>query len=119
MTTLNEIQTVHWQPQLGGDGVVTGVADIDQAIHIILTTPKGSDLLRPKFGSDVFRYLDYPINRARPHIVRETIDAIRQWEPRITAVSVQVYPAQEGCKLLLRVQYQVDSSIQNTEVRYV
>ena len=65
----------HWQPALGGNGEVTGLEDLRQAIAIILRTPRGSDPLRPEFGSNLHLYIDYPVNRARPHLVRETVDA--------------------------------------------
>jgi phage baseplate assembly protein W len=80
----------HWQPALGGDGFVEDVDDIRQAIAIILRTPRGSDPLRPDFGSRVWLYLDYPIDRARPHVVRETVEAIRRWEPRVSVTRVIV-----------------------------
>lgn len=80
----------HWQPALGGDGAVTGLDDLRQAIAIIVRTPRGSDPLRPEFGSNIQRYIDYPVNRARPHLVRETVDAIRRWEPRVRVVRVAV-----------------------------
>ena len=84
----------HWQPALGGDGEAIGLDDLRQAIAIILKTPLGSDPLRPDFGSNLSRYIDYPVNRARPHVVRETVAAIRRWEPRVTVTKVAV--TQEG-----------------------
>jgi len=80
----------HWQPALGRDGEVVGLDDLRQAVAIILLTPTGSDPLRPEFGSDLHRYIDYPINRARPHLVRETVAAIRRWEPRVAVLRVTV-----------------------------
>ena len=84
----------HWQPALGGDGEAIGLDDLRQSIAIILKTPLGSDPLRPDFGSNLARYIDYPVNRARPHVVRETVAAIRHWEPRVTVTKVAV--TQEG-----------------------
>lgn len=94
MTRLAEIKSHHWQPALGRDGVVEGADDIRQAIAIILSTPKGGDPLRPDFGSSLYLYLDYPIDRARPHVARETVRAIRRWEPRatVTRVSMEIDP---------------------------
>ena len=94
MTRLADIQSLHWQPALGGEGIVENIDDLNQAIQVILRTPKGSDPLRPEFGSDLHLYLDYPIHRARPHVVRESVEAIRRWEPRLSVVRVAV--SQEG-----------------------
>jgi len=70
--------------------IVTGADDVSQCIYIILESPKGSDPHRPTFGSNLHLYVDYPIDAARPHIVREVVDALRQWEPRIKVMRVFV-----------------------------
>lgn len=77
------LRPIHWSPKLGAHGeIVSGVDDIAQAIRIILETPKGTDRLRPLFGSDHFQYLDRPLPECAPHIIREAWDAILTWEPR-------------------------------------
>lgn len=89
MTNLNEITFVDWQPKLNSIGqIAEGVDDINQCIAIILQTHKGSDPLRPTFGSDLYKYIDYPVNEAIPNIIRETTDAINLWETRIDINSV-------------------------------
>ena len=117
-TPYTSITAAHWQPALGTSGeVVEGLRDIDQAIRIILTTPKGSDPHRPEFGSDLHLYIDWPINRVTPHLVRETVDAIRRWETRVSVVQVQVSIDVEH--ITVRVQWRVADGIpQLTEVPY-
>lgn len=91
MTNLNEITYVDWQCKINEIGsVAEGAEDINQCIAIILTTRKGSVPHRPTFGSDIYKYVDYPINEAIPNIVRETTDAITLWEIRIKLNSVNV-----------------------------
>jgi phage baseplate assembly protein W len=103
----------HWQPALGRDGEVAGLDDLRQAIAIILRTPRGSDPLRPEFGSNLHLYIDYPVNRARPHLVRETVDALRRWEPRLSVVSVAVSQAGDsGVKV--SVVFRLASGIEAT-----
>ena len=117
-TPYTNITAAHWQPALGTSGeVVEGLRDIDQAIRIILTTPKGSDAHRPEFGSDLHLYIDWPTNRVTPHLVRETVDAIRRWETRVSVVQVQVSIDAEH--VTLRVQWRVADGVpQLTEVPY-
>lgn len=112
------ITATHWQPALGTSGeVVEGLRDIDQAIRIILTTPKGSDAHRPEFGSDLHLYLDWPVNRVTPHLVREAVDAIRRWETRVSVIQVLVLI--EDSLIVVRVQWRVaDGVAQLTEVPY-
>ena len=96
-TSLADIQSVDWSLKLGAIGeVVQGLADVDQCIAIILTTPKGSDVLRPTFGADLWRFVDNPITAAIPGIVREVRAAITAWEPRVTIVSVTAALAPQG-----------------------
>jgi Bacteriophage baseplate protein W len=102
--TLADITSADWslaldQPAMPGSGlggVVQGVADVNQCIQIILTTPQGSDPLRPTFGADLWQYIDYPINSAIPAIVREITQAITLWEPRVTLLSVTATPVVDG-----------------------
>lgn len=117
-TPYTSITAAHWQPALGTSGeVVEGLRDIDQSIRIILTTPKGADAHRPDFGSDLHLYIDWPVNRVTPHLVRETVDALRRWETRISVVQVNVQI--EGAQIRVRVQWHVaDGIAQLTEVPY-
>lgn len=88
---LNDITYVDWQYKLNKIGsVAEGVDDINQCIAIILMTRKGSVPHRPTFGSNIYKYIDYPVNEAVPNITRETFDAIALWETRITVNSVSV-----------------------------
>ncbi|WP_338807150.1 GPW/gp25 family protein [Pseudomonas chlororaphis] len=116
--TYTSITAAHWQPALGTSGeVVEGLRDIDQSIRIILTTPKGADAHRPDFGSDLHLYIDWPVNRVTPHLVRETVDALRRWETRISVGLVQVQI--EESQIRVRVQWRVaDGVTQLTEVPY-
>jgi len=89
MTNLNEIKSVDWQPKLDEIGnIVEGMDDIDQCIKIILMTRKGSDTHRPEFGSDIWQYIDYPVNEAIPNIIREAYDSIALWETRVQINSI-------------------------------
>ncbi len=117
-TSYTSITAAHWQPALGTSGeVVEGLRDVDQAIRVILTTPKGSDAHRPEFGSDLHLYIDWPTNRVTPHLVREAVDAIRRWETRVSVVQVQV--SIDVAHITVRVQWRVADGIpQLTEVPY-
>lgn len=83
-TKLEDIKATNWQlsNQMIGQ-VVEGIDDIRQCIGTILTNTKGSDPLRPLFGSDVWQFIDSPINTAVANISAEIIDCIGKWEQRI------------------------------------
>lgn len=118
--TLADITSADWslaldQPGHPGSGignVVQGVADVNQCIQIILTTPKGSDPLRPTFGADLWKFLDAPINAAISAIVTEVTTAITQWEPRVKLTSVSAAPmidssAQSGARMSVNVSWRL------------
>ncbi|MFL1515315.1 GPW/gp25 family protein [Pseudomonas prosekii] len=114
----SSITAAHWQPALGTSGeVVEGLRDIDQSIRIILLTPKGADPHRPEFGSNLHLYLDWPTNRVTPHLVREAVDAVRRWEPRVSVAQVHILINAQ--QIIVRVQWRVaGQGTQLTEVPY-
>lgn len=106
----------HWQPARTGTGFVEGLADIQQCVSNILETPLGSNPIRPDFGSRIHEYLDWPINEARPHIVRESVEAIRRWEKRLTVTRVQVF--NELAQTIIRVYFKLADGLERfIEVR--
>ncbi|MGH7917528.1 MAG: GPW/gp25 family protein [Candidatus Binataceae bacterium] len=100
------------QPGSGLGKVVQGLADVNQCIQIIVTTPKGSDPLRPTFGADLWRYIDFPIDSAIPAIVGEVTAAITTWEPRAKVIAVTAAPlsgngAQSFAQLGISISWQL------------
>lgn len=84
MAVISEIKTRDWQLSLEKQGeIVTNIADINQCILVILTTEKGSDPLRPEFGSGIFTYIDKPVNISVPNIYREIVESVELWETRV------------------------------------
>lgn len=83
-TKLSDITAINWQISTGASGTVAqGLDDIRQCVQIILLTTKGSDPLRPLFGSDIWRYIDKPVKISAALISAEIIDCIGKWEARI------------------------------------
>ncbi len=121
--TLPDITSADWSlmldstaPQLGlasGIGnVVQGLDDVNQCVMIILSTPPGSDPLRPTFACDLSQFIDMPISLAYPSVVREVTQALETWEPRIKVLSVAVAPVldsttQSGAHLQVTVTWQL------------
>ncbi len=117
-TDVRLIPSADWSPRVGQIGqVVEGLDDIDQAMRIIVRTPKGSDPHRPEFGADIWRYLDHPVSEAAPNIIREATDAIARWEPRAKLLKVTAAP--NGAHVVLKIVWSAKlSDAQTTEVRY-
>lgn len=117
MATLNDLKYVDWQPKLNYIGEISeGIDDINQCIAIILTTQKGSVPHRPNFGSDICKYIAYPVNEAVPNIIRETIDAIKKWETRIDINNVTAQIIDQQVKISIEWQLKDSELTETTEV---
>lgn len=100
----------HWQPainpvSLDSVGVVEGVADVEQSIHLILTTPLGSDVHRPDFGNEGLDYIDADPDVAMVHLARTCPTAILRYEPRVKSVSVAMGFDNLNAHLVAKVTY--------------
>lgn len=83
-TKIQDIKSTNWQLSNVTIGeIAQGLDDIRQCIGIILTTTKSSDPFRPLFGSNIWQFIDSPINTAVANISAEIIDSIGKWEQRI------------------------------------
>lgn len=74
-------------------GIVTDAAHIQQSVTDILTTPKGSRLMRRDYGSDIPALIDNPMTDAtRLRVIAAAYEALTAWEPRISISSIAAHP---------------------------
>lgn len=119
MKNLNQITYVDWQLKLNAIGeIAEGADDINQCIKIILMTPKGSVPHRPTFGSNIYKYIDYPVNEATPNIIREATDAINEWETRVEATAVKVEVLESNLKVIVEWTLKDSATNGTMEVSY-
>lgn len=122
MIPVTSLTALDWQPQLHRFGdIVQDVADVDQAIRIILTTPVRSDPLRPDFGCHGLGLVDRPIQQAIPALIADAVTAIDRWEPRAEVVRIDYRieaPAQLILTVIWRLRLTQDQN-QTTEVALV
>ena len=116
MNRADRIPHQDWQPELGSDGIVVGLDELDQSISLILKTPKGSDPHRPEFASDCHLYVDWPQNRVTPHLVREVVTSIRRWEKRIDVVNVTIEHEVAAVTITVDWQPVAGGALQRTRV---
>lgn len=80
-----DIESRHWSLSITDRGeIVTDLQDIAQCIIILLSTNKGSDPFRPNFGFNLGELLDKPVNFVIPNGKLGILDAISEYEPRVT-----------------------------------
>lgn len=76
---------------------LSGIDHLKQSIRDILTTPKGSRVMRRDYGSNIFYLIDKPMNRGTIAQLRaEAFDALDKQEPRIKVSAVKVVTASPG-----------------------
>ncbi len=93
----------------GGLDWSSGEAAIQEAIWIILATPRRSRIMSPAFGCGIHDYVFAPNNPAtRAAMVDEVRSALIRWEPRIDVLRVTAAaPPDTNDTLLLAVDYRI------------
>jgi len=67
------------------------IQSVLQNISIILTTPKGADVHRPNFGSEIFSFIDQPLTALTVGKIKAMIvDDIERWEPRVRVREIEL-----------------------------
>ena len=63
---------------------------INQSLYIIFTTPIGTRLMMPSFGSDINKFRFDPLDTVLMENLRYSItESIRRWEPRVTVTAIE------------------------------
>ena len=97
---------------------ISGVEHLRQSIEDILTTPLGSRLMRPEYGSTIRRFLDLPVSEGWKSAVQaEAARALKRWEPRLELTQVQVLSVLGG-RITFRLSgiYKGDSQLLEVNV---
>ncbi|TKX33241.1 GPW/gp25 family protein [Campylobacter taeniopygiae] len=70
---------------------------IEESVKDILTTPLGSRVMRPDYGSLLYTLIDRKIDDDfRVKLTRYTAEAISKWEKRVKLKGVRLNKMQEG-----------------------
>lgn len=102
-------------PRVGPQGGVLLAAEhneIDQAIHIILSTSPGERVMRPTFGCRLHDLLFAPNNSHTAAQARRYVEeALGMWEPRINVRRIDVRPNEDAdhC-LVIEVEYEIKAT---------
>ncbi len=96
----------------GGISLARQERDIEEAIRIILLTPKGQRILRPEFGCQVHDLVFAPNDANTAGMATYYVEeALRMWEPRIHLHDVSAQPDPENPdRLLIQVDYEIKAT---------
>ena len=85
---------------------LSGEGHLVQSIRDILTTPKGSRVLRRDYGSDLYQFVDAPLTEeTRLRIAGAVAEALDEWEPRIVVTRVEARKADATGQLTLQLDW--------------
>ena len=101
----------HIGPQ-GGIALTHERNEIDQAIHIILSTSPGERVMRPTFGCRLQDLVFAPNNSHTAARARRYVEeGLGMWEPRISVIQVDVrQDSDEGNSLIIEIRYEVKAT---------
>ena len=116
---------VGWAFPIGVDargriGLARQVTDIEQAMMMILLTPKGQRVMRPEFGCQIHDLIFAP-NDANTWGMAEYYveEALRFWEPRIEVLSVTARPSEGNNERMdVHVDYRVKATLDKRTLVY-
>jgi phage baseplate assembly protein W len=86
--------------------------DIEQAIRMIVMTPKGQRMMRPEFGCHIHELIFAPNNAATAGLAAHYVEeALAMWEPRIQVEEVRAsFDPNDESRLLVEVFYEVKAT---------
>ncbi len=86
--------------------------DIEQAIRIILLTPKGQRVMRPEFGCQIHDLIFAPNDATTAGLAAYYVEeALGMWEPRIRAQEVTAGPdPNDPGRLLVEGRYEIKAT---------
>lgn len=89
-------------------------SEIEQAIIIILSTPIGTRVMRPTFGSRLHELIFAPNNSQTVAQARRYVEeALGMWEPRIEVKDVDIIQDSQtrtGARLLIQIYYEIKAT---------
>ena len=86
--------------------------DVEEAIYMILLTPKGQRVMRPEFGSRLHDLIFAPNNATTAGLAAYYVEeALGMWEPRIRLQSVVANPDPLNPNVLqIEIHYEIKST---------
>ena len=92
---------------------ISGLEHVSQSVRDILSTRKGTRVMKRDYGSNIFDYVDNPINQSTLGSIRaETVAALATWEPRLRCDEVKIREIKQGSVTLdLTFTYLVNGEV--------
>ena len=92
--------------------VARGERDIEEAIRMILLTPKGQRVMRPTFGCQIHDLIYDPNDATTAGLAAYYVEeSLAMWEPRIRVLEVASVPdPNNDGRLLIHIHYEIKAT---------
>jgi phage baseplate assembly protein W len=96
----------------GRIGLARQEQDVQQAIRMIVLTPKGQRVMRPEFGCHIHELIFAPNDGATAGLAARYVEeALGMWEPRIQVMDVKAgADPSDPSRLLIEVIYELKAT---------
>ncbi len=89
---------------------------VRQSIRDILTTRLETRVMRPEYGSKLYRLVDNPVNAGWiARAVHEATEAIEKWEPRVSVLKIKPLSTSQG-KVELEITFTLNGETLNENI---
>jgi phage baseplate assembly protein W len=103
----------------GSFRLVSGAAELDAAIRLILGTRPGERVLRPDFGCAMWAQTFAPLTDSTVGLVVQAVrEAVERWEPRVDLEQVHGEPDHEQACIAVTVEYRVRATNDHRSLVY-
>ncbi len=91
--------------------MVSGIQDINESLHILLSTTIGERVMQPLYGCNLRQFLFEPTNTSiEAHIKKVVQDGILYFEPRIRLEQIRLDTDEEEGRMEITVEYTIKAS---------
>jgi len=113
----------NWDPVTGAASavvsLVSGVEDIEDSLHILLSTSLGERVMQPQYGCNLKDYLFDPLDNGMIGYLKDRVyNSILFYESRITIENISVTPADSPDLWQGRFTISLEYSIPNVNSRF-
>lgn len=103
----------------GAAVMVSGVADIEQSLNILLSTSLGERVMQPQYGCDLTDYVFEALDNSVIGYLKDRVtNAILFYEPRIIAENIEVTASDSFDLIEGRFTISIEYSIPGTNSRF-
>ena len=101
-------------PEDGRFRIMEPLAHIRQSVMDIVTTPTGTRVMRPEYGSKVPHLVDRPVTQNwKLEVFAAIAEALHRWEPRVRVERVQVDAVGPGY-VEMAIEYSLQDGTRDT-----